>query len=432
MDTKALHQWAELLLDTGKRNHLINFRASRTGTAEIVAPDFDALFRQAEHAAVLEVFDPKTEKEDSELFERAFSPSDSEKNPVLSKEQYRSLYAHKLKKGQVLVYNSANKPMQALKSISKRGRTAIEETGVNILYLAFGFVKWREEEEPQSVMKAPLLLVPVSIENESALEAFRIRIADDDIIVNPTFSFKLQSEFGFSLPAFEEESSVSYFDTVEQLVSKLGWSVARECALGVFSFLKLNMYQDLKDNAAAIMENPNVRFLLGEAPQAPAKTSEGDAAAAKNLLVDLHNVVDADSSQLEAIRMAKEGKSFVLQGPPGTGKSQTITNILAECLSDGKKVLFVSEKLAALNVVYEKLKQAGLEEVCLELHSHKANKKEFIAELCRKEGTLRSIYSHPFLRIYHPRLSLAVNVKSSVYGIEIVGRGVSRLAVCIP
>ena len=79
MDTKALHQWAELLLDTGKRNHLINFRASRTGTAEIVAPDFDALFRQAEHAAVLEVFDPKTEKEDSELFERAFSLSDSEK-----------------------------------------------------------------------------------------------------------------------------------------------------------------------------------------------------------------------------------------------------------------------------------------------------------------------------------------------------------------
>ena len=433
MDTKALHQWAELLLDTGKRNHLINFRASRTGTAEIVAPDFDALFRQAEHAAVLEVFDPKTEKEDSELFERAFSPSDSEKNPVLSKEQYRSLYAHKLKKGQVLVYNSANKPMQALKSISKRGRTAIEETGVNILYLAFGFVKWREEEEPQSVMKAPLLLVPVSIENESALEAFRIRIADDDIIVNPTFSFKLQSEFGFSLPAFEEESSVSYFDTVEQLVSKLGWSVARECALGVFSFLKLNMYQDLKDNADTIAKSTNVRTLMGESPSDPAEADEGgsdaqeidpsaeedateadteespdtpeteESPSAPEIDMELHNVVDADSSQSEAIRMIKRGESFVLQGPPGTGKSQTITNMIAECLSDGKSVLFVSEKLAALNVVYDKLKKAGLDEFCLELHSHKANKKQVIEELYRTLNAERSVVSERAQRELHTK-----------------------------
>ncbi|MBR2432318.1 MAG: type III restriction endonuclease subunit R, partial [Clostridia bacterium] len=105
------------------------------------------------------------------------------------------------------------------------------------------------------------------------------------------------------------------------------------------------------------------------------------------------NVVDADSSQLEAIRMAKSGKSFVLQGPPGTGKSQTITNIIAECLSDGKKVLFVSEKLAALNVVYEKLKAAGLSEFCLELHSHKASKKNVISDLCHTLRTTGSAVS---------------------------------------
>ena len=127
---------------------------------------------------------------------------------------------------------------------------------------------------------------------------------------------------------------------------------------------------------------------MGE-PTDAEKLQGEDAAACSvtNPLIELHSVVDADSSQIEAIEMAKSGKSFVLQGPPGTGKSQTITNIIAECLGDGKKVLFVSEKLAALNVVYDKLKQAGLSEFCLQLHSHKANKKAVIKDIC---DTLRA------------------------------------------
>ena len=118
------------------------------------------------------------------------------------------------------------------------------------------------------------------------------------------------------------------------------------------------MYRDLKDNAEKILANPNVRLLLGETFDRAKGESVGEPVLA-NPLIELHSVVDADSSQIEAIEMAKSRKSFVLQGPPGTGKSQTITNIIAECLSDGKKVLFVSEKLAALNVVYEKLKNVG-------------------------------------------------------------------------
>ena len=135
------------------------------------------------------------------------------------------------------------------------------------------------------------------------------------------------------------------------------------------------MYEDLKENAEQVLENENVRSLLGEATThfEAQRVHGGD-------LLQLCNVVDADSSQAEAIALAKAGGSFVLQGPPGTGKSQTITNIIAECIGDGKTVLFVSEKLAALNVVYDKLKKAGLEEFCLELHSHKANKRQVIDE----------------------------------------------------
>ena len=154
------------------------------------------------------------------------------------------------------------------------------------------------------------------------------------------------------------------------------------------------MYRDLKDNAQAILSNANVRLLLGEPMTAGSvDTGDGTARPLTNPLVELHSVVDADSSQMEAIEMEKSGKSFVLQGPPGTGKSQTITNMIAESLSDGKKVLFVSEKLAALNVVYDKLKQAGLAEFCLQLHSHKANKKAVISDICHTLRTEKTALS---------------------------------------
>ena len=148
-----------------------------------------------------------------------------------------------------------------------------------------------------------------------------------------------------------------------------------------FSFLKINMYGDLKDNAEKILQNENVLRLLGEKTGKEPSTPAQGQVQRGNEIIDLHTVVDADSSQIEAIEMAKSGMSFVLQGPPGTGKSQTITNIIAECLHDGKKVLFVSEKQAALNVVHDKLKKAGLAEFCLELHSYKANKRDVIREL---------------------------------------------------
>ena len=185
-----------------------------------------------------------------------------------------------------------------------------------------------------------------------------------------------------------------YLEKVKPLIKKLQWTITPECKIGIFSFLKINMYRDLKDNATTILSNRNVRQLLGEPIDAEENKEDSEATTqVADPLIELHSVVDADSSQIEAIELAKSGKSFVLQGPPGTGKSQTITNIIAECLSDGKKVLFVSEKLAALNVVYEKLDQVGLSEFCLQLHSHKANKKEVIADICHTLRTRKSTIS---------------------------------------
>ena len=386
MDNKKLQRWAQLLLDTGKRNNLINFKDTKATTAEVVYPDSQTFYDKCLGTTTFEVYDPKIQ-EDEDMDLKLIT--EGEASESIKKEDYINLYSSKVKKSnQVLVYSKMPNPITAIKNIDKKARSFLEETGVNVAYIAFGFVHWKEKENASQTNRAPLLLVPITIKNDSAITPYYIKTIEDDVVLNPTFNYYLQAQYKIQLPDYDgEEGLDSYLAKVNEVVSKLHWQVTSECKIGIFSFLKINMYHDIVSNSDKIMENENVKILLGEHGEPVVKEEEKDVEYVENEIIDLHTVVDADSSQVNAIEMAKTGKSFVLQGPPGTGKSQTITNIIAECLHDGKKVLFVSEKLAALNVVYEKLKQAGLEEFCLELHSYKASKKEVIDELCK---TLRA------------------------------------------
>lgn len=402
MDIDKLNKWADLLLDTGKRNNLINFKDTKSGTVEVISPNFNSVFSKVERAASFEVYDPKLDDDEDDEASDAVDETEQaqakqDQNTIerfISKENYLGMYEHRLKKNsQILIYNAYINPIKALRNIAKKAKTAVEETGVNIAYMAFGFIHWTEEENSQYVMRAPVLLAPISIENDSAIDPYYIKMTDSEIIVNPTFSFKLKNDYGIELPDYDDENVDDYLAKIEERLSKLKWTITKECKVGIFSFLKINMHKDLKDNAAKILKNKSVRSLLGEEDVDSVAGDGIDDRTSTNTPIQLHNVVDADSSQTEAIEMARSGKSFVLQGPPGTGKSQTITNIIAECLADNKKVLFVSEKLAALNVVYDKLKKAGLEEFCLELHSHKANKKEVITELCHTLKAKKSAVS---------------------------------------
>lgn len=402
MDTRKLDKWADLLLDTGKRNNLINFKDTRASTVEVLLPSSDALFEKVDGATSFEVFDPKIIEEDDDMEESAApdqlrikDPEEADASTSNGKSAFLAQFSGKIKRqNQVLLYNAATNPLTAVKNIDKKAREFIEETGVNVAYMAFGFIHWKESDSSSYVFRAPILLVPIQLEQASAVEPYFIKSAEDDIIVNPTFSYKMDAEHGVKLPEYNDEGLTAYLEKIKRLVAKRQWTVTSECKIGIFSFLKINMYRDLKDNAKAILANRNVRQLLGEQTGTEKQSEESESlGSVTDPLIELHSVVDADSSQIEAIEMAKSGKSFVLQGPPGTGKSQTITNIIAECLSDGKKVLFVSEKLAALNVVYDKLKQAGLAEFCLQLHSHKANKKDVIADICHTLRTGKSTVS---------------------------------------
>lgn len=335
MDRKKLDKWADLLLDTGKRNNLINFKDTRTTTAEILLPTPDELFNKIDGTTTFEVFDPKITEEDDVEYSVSYEQLQiQEAAAVDGKAAFLARYSPKIKRpNQILLYSALANPLTAAKNIDKKAREFIEETGVNVAYMAFGFIHWSESPSSSYVFQAPILLVPIHLEQESAVSPYCITSTGDDIIVNPTFAYKIDTEHGVKLPDYNNEGLSAYLEKIKKIVGKLKWSVTSECKIGIFSFLKINMYRDLKDNAAVILANQNIRQLLGEAVhQADAAASGSSDICVSNPLIELHSVVDADSSQIEAIEMAKAGKSFILQGPPGTGKSQTITNIIAECL----------------------------------------------------------------------------------------------------
>ncbi len=277
-------------------------------------------------------------------------------------------------------------------------RTYEEEQGVNVLFLAIGFLKWFEPDKPEKERFAPLLLVPLELERQSAASRFRIRWTGEDLATNLSLQVKLKTEFGIGLPdiaaAEDEEGKLCparYFDLVRQVTAgEKHWQVLDDdIALGFFSFAKLLMYRDLDPSAwpeaRSLDRHPILSPLLGQTGAAfaddPPLCREDELIDPLIDPLDMMHVVDADSSQSIVIEEAKRGRNLVIQGPPGTGKSQTIANIIAAAVKNGQRVLFVAEKVAALNVVKDRLSNIGLGDMCLAQHSNKARKAAVLQDL---------------------------------------------------
>ncbi len=390
--SKRIDKWAEQLLDTGKRNNLVSFKDRKLFTLEILKPSAKEIFQEfsSDNPKPFTIFDPAqildNENNDYDDSSASDTNSDSRENKrIYNKNDFLNKFSNEINSSQVLAYSTSGNPVAAARNIMKKSNEIMKETGINVAYIAFGFIHWKDTNYADTVRYAPILLIPIQITNKSLTDPYRISVFDDEILINKTFSCKLNNEYGITLPEYENGTTLEeYFESVQNLVSKLGWEISKECKIGLFSFAKINMYMDLKNNKGKILNNLIVNKLLGGSADSYDESDEDidESEAGNDPIIDLCNVVDADSSQIDAIEMAKSGKSFVLQGPPGTGKSQTITNIIAECLNDGKKVLFVSEKLAALKVVYNKMQQVGIADFCLQLHSNKANKKDVIKDIC--------------------------------------------------
>ncbi|GGJ36307.1 DUF4011 domain-containing protein [Neoroseomonas lacus] len=288
---------------------------------------------------------------------------------------------------QLRVRMSASELTRRLRDLMTDARTAREETGVPTLYLTLGALIWRDPATPETERRAPLALLPVTLEREGVSQTFRLRASANEVAENLSLREMLKVNFNTALPDFDDTAynPTAWAEAVASAAKdRPDWSVdADALALGLFSFAKFLMWRDLgPEENPGLADHPLVRALVGGEALATQPTFPDDADVDEAIPVErLDHVVDMDGSQALAAESVRRGGHVVIQGPPGTGKSQTIATILAQAVLDGRSVLFVAEKLAALEVVKRRLENIGLGAACLELHSEKQSKRAVLDEL---------------------------------------------------
>jgi hypothetical protein len=364
--SRRLEEWKHRLIDLTRRNRLLHFNPSKGSTLTISTPDMTTVF---EHLY------------DKEKIWKFWIP------PAEDNQNSSGIQSKPPRKDELVCSDIASKQLEkTLKNIYRRAHTDYQERGLRIFYAVFGLLEWQEKDTHDRIL-SPLIICPVELKRDNATGTYQLRWAEEDLVLNPALVAKLLNDFSFKMPPLpddiEASGLVNFLKSIENKASANQWTVQTTVHLSMFTFHKLSMYQDLISNAKRIMSHSVICGLAGET----LPTSQHNSIPEENELdaiqtpEDTFQILDADSSQQQAIQIVLRGRNLVLQGPPGTGKSQTIANIIAEFIARGKSVLFVSEKMAALEVVFKRLRDVHLDDFCLELHSHKANKREVVAEL---------------------------------------------------
>lgn len=396
-----LDRWQRRLLDLSLRNNLLNFRRGRRAIPLLV-PDPSRLEDLLADGRTFS-FAPR----------REMSPggdprSGSEGGRAVLDEAERAQAVETLERGELAALLSRTELETALVELYRHTVSTLQETGSNTLFLAFGFLAWTRDGAKGRRYLAPILLVPAAITRKTVRTGFKIALHDDDPRLNPTLVEMLRKDFHLGIPLREDDLPADgsgldvkqIWRTVSEAVKDLpGFEVVEDVTLAPFSFGKHLMWKDLVDRTGGLRQCDLVRHLL-DSPRDPfaSETQFPDPGGLDETLDPGKTFcpLPADSSQLAAVVAAARGKDFVLVGPPGTGKSQTIANLIAQCLAEGKSVLFVCEKAAALSVVSRRMRDVGLSEFCLEVHSHKARKLDVLDQLRRAWETRADDVSRGF------------------------------------
>ncbi|MEX2592624.1 MAG: DUF3320 domain-containing protein [Anditalea sp.] len=366
------------LLDLGMRNTLLNYKVSKARGLHIVQEKSSSIYEILVKQGKAMTFLGKPGKEDDEEILDL---------PELTEPELQGAYND--------THLQTNETEQKLQSKILNtyyfAKTSIEEQGVNILYLSLGMLNWFDKSNSKEIRLAPLILIPVTLERSSANERFRLRFSGAEIGTNLSLQAKMMADFNITVPDLSENEEMdieAYMDDIQNRIQlQVNWTVDVDAIeLGFFSFGKFMIYHDLDSLKWPENKKPYDHEILQSLFGAGFKESQPTVGEDHHLDEEansnaLFHVVDADSSQVLAMLAVQEGRNMVIQGPPGTGKSQTITNIIANAIGNGKKVLFVAEKMAALEVVKRRLDGINLGEACLELHSHKSNKRQLHEEL---------------------------------------------------
>ena len=324
-----------------------------------------------------------------------------------------------LKGEQLLELLDTKDMLAASKELYRASRNSLEENGANTLFLAIGTLKWYEEGADTPHL-APVVFLPVEMVRQSS-KKYVARLRDDEPLVNITLFEMLRQNFEMDMPETcrlleQENATVQWKAILAELAESIKpfsegreednrWEVIENCHLGIFSFTKFVMWNDIHSHPEVLEAHHILQSLIEGRSVVTDKADDIDARSLDKTArpSDYAIPLDVDSSQLEAIVKSGKGQSFILYGPPGTGKSQTITNMIANALYQDKRVLFVAEKKAALEVVQERLKRIGLAPFCLELHSNKVEKKAFLAQM-DEAANIDKAPQHPFFQQHSDEL----------------------------
>lgn len=381
-----LTRWQRKLLDLSLRNNLLNFRAGKK-SLKLEAPDPGTLEDLLSTGQPLKLLPRPDLMDGADPRERAIYEA-------REREDVRRNHALDALRRREVFVNVADAELESrLVELFRGARNGLQEGGANTLYLALGFLTWTRDDRLGQRYRAPLVLVPVSLHRKSARSGFTLTLHEDEPRFNPTLIEMLRQDFQLNLGVAEgelprDEAGLdvdAIWKSIAHAIKDIkGWEVNEDVVLSLFSFAKYLMWKDLAERTDQLRENPVVRHLL-DTPRDPYPSDTPFPEVRKlDQQFDPRQVfcpLPADSSQLSAVLAASKSKDFVLIGPPGTGKSQTIANLIAQSLAEGRRILFVSEKIAALDVVYRRLREIGLGDFCLELHSSKARKLDVLAQL---------------------------------------------------
>ncbi|MEM2614909.1 MAG: DUF3320 domain-containing protein [Nitrososphaerota archaeon] len=359
---ELLKKWRERLLDLSVGNPLMDLTKSKVAKLKIIHPSLENIFHIL-YEEDKELKLPSTyEYNNSELADVKFEETDFHRK---------------------------------LRHIYRNAKVALEERGLPTLHIVLGTLSW-EDQYRLGKAKTPLLLLPCVLGVRSVLASMELRATGEEVIVNPALKLYLHEIYGKDLPELSEEISLEkiqdFFGETTARIQAWGakWAVEPEVWLTTLSFDSFVLYQDLRVLEPRAVKHPVIKAFanataasIDEGGRNDGVIHEQDPEETRILDEPMLFVLPADSSQREALILARKGKNVVIHGPPGTGKSQTITNLIADFLWRGKTVLFVSAKMAALEVVYKRLQDLGLDRFCLELYSAKANKGKVIEDLKR-------------------------------------------------